>query len=58
MYLMEMCNKYGSDQGYVVFWGLLGKPILAPSCPRITAKLLKSNGQYLIFCLKTCAESK
>jgi hypothetical protein len=46
---MEMGNKYGSEQGYVVLWGLLGKPVLFPTCPRVTAKLLKGNGQYIFF---------
>ncbi|XP_060598357.1 leukotriene-B4 omega-hydroxylase 3-like [Ruditapes philippinarum] len=42
-YLMEMGNKYGSEQGYVVLWGMLGKLILFPTCPRVTAKVLKGN---------------
>ena len=55
MFLMEVGNKYGSEQGYVLFWGMLGKPILVPSCPRVMGKLLKSNGKSFIL-LKKCSK--
>ncbi|XP_053397274.1 cytochrome P450 4F1-like [Mercenaria mercenaria] len=43
MFLLDMANNYGSEQGYVFFWGMLKKPIVMPCSPKVMANICKSN---------------
>ncbi|XP_053397494.1 cytochrome P450 4F1-like [Mercenaria mercenaria] len=43
MYLVEMANTYGSDQGYVLLWGIFKKPIVVPCSPKVMGSICKSN---------------
>ncbi|XP_060573682.1 cytochrome P450 4F1-like [Ruditapes philippinarum] len=43
MYLVEMANKYGSEQGYVLLWGMLKQPIVVPCSPTVMGRICKSN---------------
>ncbi|XP_053397496.1 ultra-long-chain fatty acid omega-hydroxylase-like [Mercenaria mercenaria] len=43
MYLVEMANTYGSEQGYVLLWGIFKKPIVVPCSPKVMGSICKSN---------------
>ncbi|KAL4233204.1 hypothetical protein ACF0H5_007888 [Mactra antiquata] len=42
-HLVDICNKYGTEQGYTLLWGILGIPIIVICSPRLMANICKTN---------------
>ncbi|XP_060561878.1 cytochrome P450 4F1-like [Ruditapes philippinarum] len=42
-YFLDICNKYGKEQGYVLLWGMFKKPLVIACSPRIMSIICKSN---------------
>ncbi|KAL4233226.1 hypothetical protein ACF0H5_007910 [Mactra antiquata] len=42
-YFIDMCNKYGKDQGFVLLWGFLGRPVISCCSPKMLGQICKSS---------------
>ena len=45
MYLIDIANKYGTEDGYMFLWGMFRKPIIIPCSVEVIGVICKSNGK-------------